>query len=450
VTITLLDPAPPSLGSGPLLPVTGADLRAPLVDGRWTRYVNLDYAASAPALRVVAEHVAEALSTYSSVHRGAGYASQVSTALYEDAREAVACFAGARPDDVVVFTRNTTDALNLLAGAVPEDGDVVFLDIEHHANLLPWRSRRHRCVPASTTLAATLAHLEQTLAEAPAALLAVTGSSNVTGELLPIEQLARIAHRHGARIVVDAAQLAPHRGIDVAALGLDYVAFSGHKLYAPFGAGVLLGRRDWLDAAPPYLAGGGAVRDVGPEETLWATAPHRHEAGTPNVLGAAALAAACRALDALPEGALEEHEAHLTRRLRRGLGALPGVTELRIWPDSPGRIGVVGFTVAGHDAGRVAAYLSAEHGIGLRDGRFCAHPLLRRLGADPGALRASLGVGSTEADVDALLEGLRRLLAEGERWSYRTAGGRWVPDPDPRPVTPRAEVPASPCAGVAH
>jgi selenocysteine lyase/cysteine desulfurase len=362
----------------------------------------------------------------------------------------VACFAGARPDDVVVFTRNTTDALNLLAGAVPEDGDVVFLDIEHHANLLPWRSRRHRCVPASTTLAATLAHLEQTLAEAPAALLAVTGSSNVTGELLPIEQLARIAHRHGARIVVDAAQLAPHRGIDVAALGLDYVAFSGHKLYAPFGAGVLLGRRDWLDAAPPYLAGGGAVRDVGPRRTLWATATAPTRGGDAERPGRG------RARGRLPGARRPTRGRAREARGAPDPAAAPGIGRAARGDRTADLAGFAGtdrrrrFTVAGHDAGRVAAYLSAEHGIGLRDGRFCAHPLLRRLGADPGALRASLGVGSTEADVDSLLEGLRRLLAEGERWSYRTAGGRWVPDPDPRPVTLRAEVAASPCAGVAH
>jgi selenocysteine lyase/cysteine desulfurase len=423
----------------PLLPVVGADLAAPLVDGRAVRYANLDYAASAPALAAVAAHVAEALPYYASVHRGAGFASQVSTQLYESARRSVAEFLGARDDDVVVFTRNTTDALNLLAAAVPtgpEPGDVVFLEAEHHANLLPWQGRPHRCVPVSHTLAGTVERLADALRERPAALVAVSGSSNVTGEILPIARIAAIAHAHGARIVVDAAQLAPHRRIDLASLDVDYVAFSGHKIYAPFGAGVLVGRRDWLDAAEPYLAGGGAVRDVATDRTEWAAAPQRQEGGTPNVLGAAALAAACRAISALPPGELEAHEAQLRDRLVLGLRRLQGVRLLQIWPDSTEHIGVVAFVVAGHDSGRVAAYLSAEHGVGVRDGRFCAHPLLARLGHDDGALRASLGVGSSSDDVDRLLQAVERLLVDGEAWDYALDHGRWAPSPDPRPSVP--------------
>jgi selenocysteine lyase/cysteine desulfurase len=446
--------ATPHARIAPLLPVIGGDLAAPLVDGSTVRYVNLDYAASAPALCAVAEHVTEALPYYSSVHRGAGFASQVSTALYESARVAVADFLGARSDDVVVFTRNTTDALNLLASAVPTGrGDVIFLDAEHHANLLPWRGLPHRCVEVSHTLAGTVERLADALRERPAALVAVTGSSNVTGEILPIARIAALAHAHGARIVVDAAQLAPHRRVDLDALDIDYLALSGHKLYAPFGAGVLIGRRDWLDAAPAYLAGGGAVREVGTSGTDWAPAPQRHEGGTPNVLGAAALAAACRTVAALPEGALEAHEAQLRSRLVAGLRGLRGVRVLEIWPDSTERIGVVTFAIVGHDSGRVAAYLSAEHGIGVRDGRFCAHPLLARLGHADGAVRASLGLGSSSEDVDRLVAALARLIEDGESWDYALQQGRWAPSPDPRPSAPwlpdtgqvAAGVGASPC-----
>jgi selenocysteine lyase/cysteine desulfurase len=427
--------APADRRIAPLLPVVGADLATPLVDGRSTRYVNLDNAASTPALRSVADHLTEALPYYSSVHRGAGFASQVSTQLYESARGCVAGFLGARADDVVVFTRNTTDALNLLASAVPRGaGDVIFLESEHHANLLPWQGLEHRCIPVSHTLAGTVERLADALRERPAALIAVTGSSNVTGEILPIARIAALAHAHGARIAVDAAQLAPHRRVDISALDLDYVAFSGHKIYAPFGAGALVGRRDWLDDAEPYLAGGGAVREVGTEHTEWAAAPQRHEGGTPNVLGAAALAAACRAIDALPDGALEAHEGELRERLARGLRRLPGVRLLQIWPDSTERIGVVTFVVTGHDSGRVAAYLSAEHGIGVRDGRFCAHPLLARLGYGDGAIRASLGVGSSSEDVDRLVSAVERLLVDGEGWDYALDSGRWTPTPDPRPA----------------
>jgi selenocysteine lyase/cysteine desulfurase len=416
---------------------TGSELRVPLVTGGTTRYVNLDYAASAPALTSVAEHVERVLPYYSSVHRGAGYASQVCTGLLERARDTVGEFVGARADDVVIFTRNTTDALNLLARAVP--GTVLSLDIEHHANLLPWRGRGHRTLRAAGTVEQTLAELRAALALAPTALLAVTGASNVTGEVLPLDRVVRIAHAAGARVVLDAAQLAPHRRIDLAASGVDYLALSGHKLYAPYGAGALVGRRDWLDIAPPHLAGGGAVREVSGRDEVWAPAPQRHEGGTPNLLGAAALAQACRILAPVLDGPALRHERTLLARLAEGLRALPGVRVLRIWPDSPDQIAVAGFVLADRPAGYLAAYLSAEHGIGLRDGKFCAHPLLSRLcGAGEDALRASIGLGSTTEDVDRLLTALRRLVTEGARWTYAPVNGRWTPTPNPRDLDPLA------------
>jgi selenocysteine lyase/cysteine desulfurase len=453
-----------------LLPVVGAGLPVPLVTGASVPYANLDYAASAPALRAVAEHLATALPYYASVHRGAGYASQVSTALLENARLCIGRFLGAREDDLVVFTRNTTDALNLLANCVPQGGSVLYLDIEHHANLLPWQRRGDVVLEAAPSLRETLADVEAALARTPTALLAVTGASNVTGQLLPIKKLAEIAHRHGARIAVDAAQLAPHRRVSLTDSGVDYLALSGHKLYAPYGAGVLVGRADWLDAAPAYLAGGGAVREVGIAETDWATGPARHEGGTPNVLGAAALARACEELATVGAATLTEHEDALRRRLLAGLTQLPEISVLSIWTeaepaaagsgataeaeadaevDGSDAIGVVSFTVAGQHAGLVAAYLSAEHGIGVRDGRFCAHPLLAKLGLPgDGAVRASFGVGSTSADVDRLLHALRTLLTEGPAWQYDLFDGRYAPLDDPRALPdfagPRTSV-TSPC-----
>jgi len=414
----------------------GAGTRVPLVTGGTAEYANLDLAASAPALEPVAAHVADVLPLLSSVHRGAGYLSQVSTALLERARECVGEFVGARATDVVVFTRNTTDALNLLATAVP--GRVLCLDVEHHANLLPWRSVAHRTISAEATVEGTLAALASALCTTPTALVTVTGASNVTGEVLPLERIAAIAHAAGARVAVDAAQLAPHRRVDLAATGVDYVAFSGHKLYAPYGAGALIGRRDWLDAADPYLAGGGAVTQVGLDDVTWAPAPHRHEAGTPNVLGVAALAQACRTLAPVLDGPGPAHESALLDRLAAGLAKVPGVTPLRIWSDSADRVAVQSFTVADRPAGFVAAYLSAEHGIGVRDGRFCAHPLLQRLCADGDgtAVRASIGLGTTAEHVDRLVEALRELVTRGPRWTYAAVGGRWTATPDPRDLDP--------------
>lgn len=438
----------------PLLPVQGADLQVPLATGGQTRYANFDYAASAPALVEVVARLEQALPFYSSVHRGAGWASQVSTGLYETSRVRIGRALGAAADQVVVFTRNTTDALNLLASAVPAGaGDVVVLDLEHHANLLPWQRGNHRVVATGATLGLTIARLEQELSDGNVALLSVTGASNVTGEELPLARLAALAHRYGARICVDAAQLAPHRRVDLTALDVDFLVLSGHKLYAPFGAGVLVGRRDWLDEATPYLAGGGAVRNVGTDVVDWAPAPARHEAGTPNVLGAVALAAALDTLGRLPSGAVEVHEAALRNRLLDGLAALPQVHVVKIWDDSPSSIGVVTFQVDGYQPDLLAAILSAEHGIGVRDGKFCAHPLLKRLGIDAGAVRASLGVGSSSADVDRLLTALRRLIDEGPQLDYHLVDGRPAPVADARVLpdwlvdedTPGPVFAASPC-----
>jgi selenocysteine lyase/cysteine desulfurase len=258
----------------------------------------------------------------------------------------------------------------------------------------------------------------------------------VTGEVLPIDRVVQLAHDAGARVVLDAAQLAPHRRIDLAATGVDYLALSGHKLYAPYGAGVLVGRRDWLDTAPPHLAGGGAVRKVTDADTEWAPAPHRHEGGTPNVLGAAALAQACRTLAPVLGDTAAAHERALLNRLETGLAGIPGIEVLRIWPDSPDRIAVLSFVVTDRPAGYVAAYLSAERGIGLRDGKFCAHPLLARLCDGGEALRASIGLGTTEEDIDRLVAALHTLVTTGASWTYAPVDGRWAPTPDPRDLDP--------------
>ena len=434
-------------GTPPLADLIGADLKVPLVPTGTARYVNLDYAASTPALRVVAAQIAELLPLYSSVHRGAGYASMVCTTAYEAARADIAAFAGARDDDVVVITRNTTDALNLLANAVP--GPAVHLDIEHHANLLPWQARHGRVVSARGGLGETMAALDAELASRPAALLAITGASNVTGECLPLRALAEMAHRHGARIAVDGAQLAPHRRVDLAATDIDYFAFSGHKIYAPFGAGALIGRRDWLETASPYLAGGGAVREVGLCGTDWAAAPARHEAGTPNLPGAVALAAACRYVSALPVGLAQAHEDALLRRFTEGLAGIGGIRILRLWPGEVDQIGVVTFTVDGWPTAMVAQYLSAEHGIGVRDGRFCAHPLLARLTPAGTAVRASFGLGSRAADIDRIVSALAALQDRGPAWTYASQEGGYCPVPDPRALpewlTGRVAGPLSPC-----
>lgn len=425
----------------PCLPVVGSQTLVPLVDGRQVPYANLDCAASAPALQVVADRVNQVLPLYASVHRGAGYLSQVSTALYEESRQAIGRFVGLRTDDVTIITRNTTDSLNLLAGCIPagpegNGGKVLVLDVEHHANLLPWRNAPGgvTVVHGGESVRETLEILKAELAVEPFALLAFTGASNVTGEALPIDQVVALAHEAGARVVIDGAQLIPHRRFSLEESGVDYVAFSGHKTYAPFGAGALVGTRDWLDQGHPYLAGGGAVRQVEIDNVVWTNAPARHEAGSPNVIGAVALASACEALAALPQGALEAHEQLLRERLVSGLEAIEDVRVVKAWADAENPVGVVTFAVKNCDPGLVAAYLSAEHGIGVRDGRFCAHPLLHRLGFDAGAIRASVGVGTTIAEVDRLIFALKLWVEEGVHTNYEVVDGCWAVRNDPRPT----------------
>ncbi|MFC9086953.1 aminotransferase class V-fold PLP-dependent enzyme [Nocardiopsis dassonvillei] len=425
--------------------VVTSDGGVPLVTGERVEYANFDYAASAPCLTPVAEALSAALPYYASVHRGAGHHSQVSTDAYERARRSVARFVGVRaqPADAVVFVRGTTDALNLLARSVPEGCTVVVFESEHHASLLPWEhpaARAGRVVrlplPASPEDAVEAARAALRGAPEGPRLLCVTAASNVTGEIWPVEELARAAHAEGARVVVDAAQYVPHLPFSLEETGADYVALSAHKLYAPFGSGVLAGRADWLREAAPYLSGGGATRLVSEHDVVWNDLPARHEAGSPNVLGAVALAAACDALDPATQELLHVRESALLERLRAGLTAVDGVNELTLWGGDHPRVGIVSFTVDGLPADLLAAALSAEYGIGVRDGLFCAHPLTRHLlpRGHGQAVRASLGVGTTREHVDRLVGAVAELVARGPRWEYADCDGRLAPVPDPARV----------------
>jgi selenocysteine lyase/cysteine desulfurase len=439
------------------LPVLGRDVLVPLVTGGEVTYAALDYAASAPALQRVWDDIAAYAPYYGSVHRGAGYLSQLSTDLFEQSRATVAGFLGCRAEDQVIFTRSTTDSLNLLAAVIPADTHVFVFETEHHAALLPWQTRddvQVTVLGAPRTPEQAVAALDVALHGAPKGpkLVCVTGASNVTGELWPVGQLAAAAHRHGARIVLDAAQLAPHHPVDIAALDVDWVAFSGHKLYAPFGSGVLAGRADWLRDAEPYLAGGGASRKVarradGGVDVEWHTTAARHEAGSPNVIGVYAIAAACKALTEAGFDQLVGREQELLARLRAGLAEVPEVRVLSLFGDDAPRVGVLSFVVQGWNSSHFAAALSAEYGIGVRDGLFCAHPLVRTLlggeGDDPGecgapeaapgeralnAIRVSFGAGTPEEHIDRFVTAVRTLVRDGAQWSYRTEDGRCVPD----------------------
>ena len=434
----------------------GDDVEVPCIDGRVERYVNLDYAASTPVMADVWAAVEAFVPWYSSVHRGTGVKSRVSTAAYEDAREDVKAFVGARADDEVVFVRNTTEAINVLAAALPAGSRVLSSPAEHHANMLPWRRHDVRMLPFTRSPEQLLDVAERALRAGRVDLLAVTGASNVTGEIWPLAELAELAHHHGAELFADAAQLAAHHPIDMAGSGVDHLALSGHKLYAPFGAGALISGGRWLRDAEPLLQGGGAVKLVDLDEIVWADSPERHEAGSPNVVGVVALAAACRRLRECGMETIATHEQALARRLWHGLEAVPGLGLLRLWPSTAERVGLATFTLDGHPHARLAAILSAEHAIGVRHGCFCAHPLISellglsgrevaRLGGElragrrpqlPGAVRASTGLGTTPADIDRLIDALRAIACSGPRWRYRyvTEYDEYEPDDAPGPL----------------
>ncbi|MDN5765814.1 MAG: aminotransferase class V-fold PLP-dependent enzyme [Humibacillus sp.] len=421
--------------------VVGADLTVPTLSGP-VPYANLDHAASTPALQTVKEAVDQALLSYASVHRGAGYASRLTSAWYEQARAEVATFVGARDDDTVLFTRTTTDSWALLSKALPARTTVFVFETEHHSTLLPWGQYRTVRLPVPKSVEDAVRLLDDALAANASRhrLVVIAGASNVTGETWPVERFAELSHRHGARIAVDAAQLSAHRLIDLQAWGADYVAFSGHKTYAPFGAGVLAGRSDWLDAGTPYLLGGGATTSVTDEGTRWATGPARHEGGSPNVIGAIAIAAACATITANRK-AIEAHEAQLLAQLREGLEAVEGVELLSIWGDDHDRVGVVAFTVDGWDSSLISQVLAVEHGIGVRDGKFCAHLLVDELLGDPWqertttAVRVSLGLGSTSEAVGRLVNGIQALVEHGTTAAWTRGETGWtVAGDDPRDV----------------
>lgn len=423
----------------PPVPLVGDGIPVACADGTQHPYLSLDAAASTSALGPVLTRVEEFLPWYSSVHRGAGHKSQVATGAYEEARSAALAFAArtdrpsGRGDDVAIICRNTTEALNHLAYRLrlARDDVVVTTVAEHHANLLPW-SRVATCRYIECGRDGTFGADDaiSALDQRPAPrLLAITGASNITGRMPPLGEIIAAAHDRGIPVVVDAAQLAPHRPL---AADADFLAWSGHKMYAPFGAGVLVGPRIAFTEGDPFLAGGGAVDLVDLDEVLWTDPPEREEAGSPNVVGAVALHAAIGTLTDIGWPALISHERRIARSLREGLASIPSVHLLG--PDTGTEtLPVATFTVEGVPHALVAARLAAEEAIGVRHGCFCAHPYLMRLlglsreqvlryrdevrhgnrGAMPGAVRASAGLNTRGSDITRLLNAVAR-IARGD------------------------------------
>lgn len=356
-----------------------------------------------------------ARTSYANVHRGAYKLSVASTDAYEAARQRVAAFINAPSAREVIFTRGTTTALNTVVFGwglenIGEGDRILATEMEHHANLVPWQMLAKR-------VGATLDHVGitdegrldmvdyESRIGPDVAVVAVTGMSNVLGTIPDVQAIASLAHRHGARVVVDAAQLVPHRAVDVQTLEADFVAFSSHKMLGPTGIGVLWGAMDALEEMEPFEGGGEMISDVTLQDATWAEIPHRFEAGTPPIVEAVGLHAAIDYIDSIGIDQVFKHDQELTTIALERLGDVPGVA-IQGPTDLDNRGGVVSLTMDGVHAHDLATILDDED-IAVRAGHHCAKPLMRRLGVTA-TTRASFYVYNEEADVDALVAGLRK------------------------------------------
>lgn len=384
------------------------------VHGR--RLVFLDSAASAQKPRAVIDAMVFAMEhQYANVHRGLHWMSERTSDAYEAVRDKVAGLLNAASREEIVFTRNGTESINLVAytygRTALRPGDAVAVsEMEHHANLVPWQMLRDahgialRIVKITDAGEIDFESLEENFADGRVKLLAVTHMSNVLGTYTPAERLAKFAHDRGARILFDGCQAIVHRQVDVRAIDADFYVFSGHKLYGPSGIGVLYAKGEILDSMPPFLGGGDMIGSVSYAHSTWAKPPHRFEAGTPAILETIGLGAAIDYVQAIGFPAIAAHERALTEH---ALAKLSGIEGLRILGGAQDRGGVVSFTMAGAHAHDIATLLDRQ-GIAVRAGHHCAEPLMGRLGVTSTA-RASFALYTTSEEIDALAAGLLRV-----------------------------------------
>lgn len=375
--------------------------------------VFLDTAASAQKPRSVIDGLAEFYRRdYANVHRGVYRLSARSTELYEEAREKIRRFINAADAREVVFVRGATEAINLVANswgpAFLKPGDEVLItELEHHSNIVPWQMLRERIgiklvvVPIEPTGGLDMAAFEHLLS-ARTKLVAVTHLANAIGSLLPVETIVRLAHARGAKVLIDGCQAVPRMPVDVQALDCDFYAFSGHKMYGPSGIGILYGKRDLLNAMPPWQGGGDMILTVTFEKTTYQETPHRFEAGTPDISGAIGIGMAVDYLEGLGMQRIFEHEEALTGYGVDTLSSMPGV---RLVGAGQRRFGVLSFEVEGVHPHDLATILD-RHQVAVRAGHHCAQPLMDKLDLTA-TTRASLGVYNEESDIDALAAAIR-------------------------------------------
>ncbi|NLB89105.1 MAG: aminotransferase class V-fold PLP-dependent enzyme [Syntrophomonadaceae bacterium] len=413
--------------------VIGINQKVPVLKGKWVNYINLDNAASTPALKPILNHIEDFLAYYSGVHRGTGFKSLKSSHIYEQCHENIGHFVGADMDkNTVIMVKNTTEAINKLSYRLAFlRGDIVLATLmEHHSNDLPWRNKALvKYVNIDQQGLLNMNDLENQLkAYYPRVkLVAVCGASNVTGHINDIHKIAELAHQYKAKILVDAAQLIAHKPIDVKPnhdpKHIDYLAFSGHKIYAPFGSGVLIGPKETFSKGAPEYVGGGTVSMVTLDKVYWSKLPNREEAGSPNVVGTYALSKTLEYLKSLNMKQIEHYEQDLTIYALKKLQEVPSII---IYGTTP-RVGVISFNIEDIHHSLVGSILCYEAGIGLRTGCFCAQPYVRKLLGEnvvedhlkyyennninviPGMVRISIGAYNTKEEIDYLVEWLKQI-----------------------------------------
>lgn len=416
--------------------VAGIDTKVPLNNGRYVTAINFDNAATTPPLLPVLEEIIRFSPWYASVHRGAGYKSRFSSELYEKARNIIADFVGADLNHhTIIFVKNATEAINKLSNRLLssyKDAVVLSTCMEHHSNDLPWRSNYTvDYINIDNQGRLSIEDLEEKLIQynRRVKLVAVTGASNVTGYTNPIHQIADLAHRYGAEILVDGAQLVPHAPINMKSPDqpqhIDYLSFSGHKMYAPFGTGVLIGPKKTFEKGSPDYTGGGTVKLVTHQHIHWLDPPLKEEAGTPNVMGVIALTAAIEILKEINMKRIENYERSLTEYTLNRLKHVPHLKLFGNPHDAKDRVSIIPFIIEGMSHDLVANILSEEAGIAVRDGCFCAHPYIQRLLKvspeemqkrmenpnlpHPGVVRLSYGYYNTHEEVDTLINILYKI-----------------------------------------
>ena len=378
--------------------------------------VFLDSAASAQKPRQVIAAMVEAMETqYANVHRGLHWMSERTSEAYEGVRDKIAALLNAPDPRCIVLAKNATELFNLVAhsygrGVLQPGQAVVISGMEHHANLVPWQMLRDdkgvelRVAPVTDAGELDMGALEALLADGRVGLVSITHMSNVLGTVTPAARVAALAHAHGARVLFDGSQAAVHRVVDVQAIDADFYIFTGHKLYGPTGLGAMYAKRELLERMPPFMGGGDMIGSVSFERSSWAEIPHKFEAGTPPIVEAIGLSAAIDYVQAIGYDAITAHEAALVEHAAARLAEVPG---LRVLGAAQDRGGVFSFTMANAHAHDVATLLDRA-GIAVRAGNHCAEPLMRRLGVDSSA-RASFGIYTTKAEIDALVAALQRV-----------------------------------------